>query len=71
LQGHETLIMLLGSNIHELAYVDLTLSIFVSAGEQWMEMPKEFFEPLYSVFGVFDLDLCLTQASRQADVLPL
>jgi hypothetical protein len=43
LQGHETLVMLLGSNSHELEYVDLTLSIYVPAGEKWMEMPKEFF----------------------------
>jgi hypothetical protein len=63
--------MLLGSNIHELEYVDLTLSIFVPAGEKWVKMPKEFFEPLYSVFGIFDLDPCLTHAPRQADVLPL
>ena len=61
--------MLLGRNIHELEYVDLTLSIFVPAGEKWMAMPKELFEPLYSVFGAFDLDPCSpTSNSRTAPV---
>jgi hypothetical protein len=32
--------MLLGSHIRELAYVDVTLSIFVPAGEKWVKMPK-------------------------------
>src|SRR5215471_5286778 len=71
LQTLDRVLLVLGAGAY-LAPIGSTPAFYVHAGnssmsENW-ETPKELLEPLYSVFGTFDLDPCSPTSGRTAPV---